>query len=154
MGSSRVRDWTRVSCIGRRILYHWATREVLSWTFWVRCQPPGLIFCLVMSNIHSILCVLLYFLGYLIFPLQPFCRIYYFCLFNFQGFSSSDFCFFLPTSFPSILFWEDKRNYIFSSALPVSSGFPFLFACLYFIGLVGSVLFRVDNQVILGWFFQ
>ena len=28
-GSSWPRDWTRVSCIGRRILYHWATREAL-----------------------------------------------------------------------------------------------------------------------------
>ena len=27
MESSQPRDWTRVSCIGRRILYHWATRE-------------------------------------------------------------------------------------------------------------------------------
>ena len=26
-GSSWPRDWTRVSCTGRRILYHWATRE-------------------------------------------------------------------------------------------------------------------------------
>ena len=27
VGSSRIRDWTCVSCIGRWILYHWATRE-------------------------------------------------------------------------------------------------------------------------------
>ena len=26
-GSSQPRDWTRVSCIGRQILYHWATWE-------------------------------------------------------------------------------------------------------------------------------
>ena len=26
-GSSRPRDWTCISCIGRQILYHWATRE-------------------------------------------------------------------------------------------------------------------------------
>ena len=26
-GSSRPRDWTCISCIGRWILYHWATRE-------------------------------------------------------------------------------------------------------------------------------
>ena len=30
MGSSWTRDWTRVSCTGRQILYHWATREALS----------------------------------------------------------------------------------------------------------------------------
>ena len=29
-GSSWPRDWTCVSCIGRQILYHWATREALS----------------------------------------------------------------------------------------------------------------------------
>lgn len=27
IGSSQLRDWTRVSCIGRWILYHWATWE-------------------------------------------------------------------------------------------------------------------------------
>ena len=27
VGSSWTRDWTRVSCIGRWIFYHWATRE-------------------------------------------------------------------------------------------------------------------------------
>ena len=26
-GSSQLRDWTHVFCIGRRVLYHWATRE-------------------------------------------------------------------------------------------------------------------------------
>ena len=28
VGSSWTRDWTRVLCIGRQILYHWPTREV------------------------------------------------------------------------------------------------------------------------------
>ena len=28
-GSSRPKDWTCISCTGRRILYHWATREAL-----------------------------------------------------------------------------------------------------------------------------
>ena len=27
VGSSQIRDWTRVSCIGRQIIYHWASRE-------------------------------------------------------------------------------------------------------------------------------
>ena len=27
--SSRTKDWTHVSCMGRQILYHWATREAL-----------------------------------------------------------------------------------------------------------------------------
>ena len=28
-GPSPPRDWTRISCIGRQILYHWATSEAL-----------------------------------------------------------------------------------------------------------------------------
>ena len=30
-GSSQPRDWTRVTCVSRRFLYHWAMREVLSY---------------------------------------------------------------------------------------------------------------------------
>ena len=37
-GSSWLRDRTRVSCVGRQILYHWATREAH--------QPLGESFCL------------------------------------------------------------------------------------------------------------
>ena len=29
--SSQPRDWTCVSCIGRQILYHWATLEAILW---------------------------------------------------------------------------------------------------------------------------
>ena len=39
VGSSWTRDWTHVSCTGRRILYHWATREALSlitFSFWFK----------------------------------------------------------------------------------------------------------------------
>ena len=32
--SSHLRDWTLVSCTGRKILYHWATREALFRTLW------------------------------------------------------------------------------------------------------------------------
>ena len=32
-GSSWTRDWTCVSCTGRQILYHWATRDALYSTF-------------------------------------------------------------------------------------------------------------------------
>ena len=32
-GSSLIRDLTHVSCIGRQILHHWATREALDLTF-------------------------------------------------------------------------------------------------------------------------
>ena len=31
-GASWPRDWTRVSCLGRWILYHWATGEALTWS--------------------------------------------------------------------------------------------------------------------------
>ena len=34
VGSSWIKDWTNVSCIGRQILYHWATREALLLGFW------------------------------------------------------------------------------------------------------------------------
>ena len=30
-GTSWSRDWTCISCIGRRILYHWAAREACFW---------------------------------------------------------------------------------------------------------------------------
>ena len=30
-GSSWHRDWTHISCTGRQILYHWATREASFW---------------------------------------------------------------------------------------------------------------------------
>ena len=33
VGSSPIRDWTRVSCIGRWFPYHRATRKVHSWVF-------------------------------------------------------------------------------------------------------------------------
>ena len=29
VGSSQIRDWTHVACVGRGILHHWATREAL-----------------------------------------------------------------------------------------------------------------------------
>ena len=34
VGSSPTRDRTHVSCIGRQILHHWATREALMWTIY------------------------------------------------------------------------------------------------------------------------
>ena len=58
-GSSRPRDQTCVSCIGRKILDHWATREANSsiyfWLHWVSVAACGL--CLVaMSGGYSSLC--------------------------------------------------------------------------------------------------
>ena len=34
-GSSWLRDWTHISCIGRQILYHWATWEALNKHYWL-----------------------------------------------------------------------------------------------------------------------
>ena len=51
MGSSQTRAWTRVPCIGRSILNHWATREVhcpfsLHHTYWASLRNLSLIlFC-------------------------------------------------------------------------------------------------------------
>ena len=51
--SSWPRDWTHVSCIGRRILYHWTTRWVQGWYYsslsvWqnspVKPSGPGVFF--------------------------------------------------------------------------------------------------------------
>ena len=41
-GSSWPRDWICISCIGRQILYHWATREV--WVFLLSLLLCSLIF--------------------------------------------------------------------------------------------------------------
>ena len=47
-GSSRSRNWTCISCIGRWILYHWATSEVSSKsignTYSKQIQPSSFIF--------------------------------------------------------------------------------------------------------------
>ena len=37
-GSSLTRNWTRVLCIGRRVLNHWTTREVLRYLFFYKCS--------------------------------------------------------------------------------------------------------------------
>ena len=40
-GNFWLRDWTCVSCIGRQILYHWATREALGVLFKCYWPPSG-----------------------------------------------------------------------------------------------------------------
>ena len=45
VGSFQIRDRTRVSCVGRQILYHWATREAPQQPLthpqsWRVCPPP------------------------------------------------------------------------------------------------------------------
>ena len=51
VGFSRTKDWNRVSCIGRQILYHWATREALCISFCI-----DLSFQLIWVNIKEYNC--------------------------------------------------------------------------------------------------
>ena len=37
VGSSRIKDQTHFSCIGRRTLYHWAIREATKYHYYHRC---------------------------------------------------------------------------------------------------------------------
>ena len=52
---SPTRDWNRVSCLGRQILYHWATKEdlcrnkdnnyfSLNWVFSIEVKPKEIIY--------------------------------------------------------------------------------------------------------------
>ena len=41
VGSSRIRDWTQVSCIGMQILSHWATKEAQSHHYWLNNSLLG-----------------------------------------------------------------------------------------------------------------
>ena len=43
-GSSQIREWTHVFCVGRQILYHWGTREAPNHLFLISCA----------KNIHEI----------------------------------------------------------------------------------------------------
>ena len=62
-GSSQPRDWTvsHVSCIGRQILYHWATQEAFIDQFcYMWCLNVsffGLVFLPLMGRIFPFLCV-------------------------------------------------------------------------------------------------
>ena len=47
VGSSWIKDPTHVSCIGRWILYHWATREASVYT---ECVSPSFVSCLLDSQ--------------------------------------------------------------------------------------------------------
>ena len=39
--SSRPRDWTCFSCIGRQVLYHWPTREALPFAWGMETSSPS-----------------------------------------------------------------------------------------------------------------
>ena len=39
--SSRPRDWTCFSCIGRQVLYHWPTREALPFAWEMETSSPS-----------------------------------------------------------------------------------------------------------------
>ena len=61
-GSSQPRGRTCVSCIGRQVLYHWATRECWyeHWGVKVRCSPMWTLRCLYLFKLVSF-----FFLGYI-----------------------------------------------------------------------------------------
>ena len=49
--SSQTKDWTHVSCIGRQMLYHWATREAWVHVFDIFCLlTDGLTYILINTN--------------------------------------------------------------------------------------------------------
>ena len=55
-GSSQTRDRIRVSCVGRWILYHWATREalgILFFRFTNFAAPPGILSALTRDQTHA-----------------------------------------------------------------------------------------------------
>ena len=57
VGSSGIRDWTHVSCIGKQILYHWANQgnPDLHFLKWSLCLEPMLIFtCVVIKPFQKI----------------------------------------------------------------------------------------------------
>ena len=64
-GSSQTRGRTCVSCIGRQILYHWATRECWCehWGVKVRCSPMWTLRCLYLFKLVSFF--FFFFLGYI-----------------------------------------------------------------------------------------
>ena len=92
VGSSRTGAWTRVSCIGRRILNHCATRETLCCHFLKRiceiiqavsskyifliCTYLRFDFCCLNGYFNKIIVIQLKFLSYLI---------YIICLLNFSS---------------------------------------------------------------------
>ena len=75
-GSSQPRDWTHISCIGRWVLYHWATREasvqinsfqiiinldffytykkIRSWQLWSTSKTQCLLRPISWSNSHGL----------------------------------------------------------------------------------------------------
>ena len=57
MGSSRIRDWTHISWIGRWILYHWTTREAQSECFCLECtwKFDRMLMCIhTSSRVHTL----------------------------------------------------------------------------------------------------
>ena len=99
MGSSRVRDQTRISCIGRWILYHWATRETLYFIFW------GIVFLDIEFFVSNIFLSTLYMSSYFLLD----------SIVSNQDISFSFYWEFLlcDESLLSFCFWESIFGFIF-----------------------------------------
>ena len=56
-GSSQPRNWTRISCIGRQILYYWATRQTyfvwLAFQYWKKVWKILSIFWLCLNKLKQ-----------------------------------------------------------------------------------------------------
>ena len=60
-GSSQPKDWTHVSCIGRQILYHWATTEALTSTILqlrkkIKFKKPNILIKEILFSTVSLCC--------------------------------------------------------------------------------------------------
>ena len=76
VGSSQTRDRTHVSCIGRHILYHWATREAFEFIFKGRIIVNNVVFVSAVQHLESTIIIHLSppFWASLPPPFIPLCR--------------------------------------------------------------------------------
>jgi len=73
VGSSCIRGWTNVSCFGRQILYHWASREDLTELFYNRLSLDSLWFLHRNPQTHIAYEGTELLLRFPIFPSSPSC---------------------------------------------------------------------------------
>ena len=52
-GSSQSRDWAHISCIGRQILYHWATKEAMMGLVPLKAEEETWDLCLSLSPLSA-----------------------------------------------------------------------------------------------------
>ena len=91
VGSSQIRGWTCVSCLGGRILCHWTTREVFFWWFLIY----KMIWFMSLRTLRTIFC--------LFFHIRPGARNYYFSRIKRISFWDAEVAFVSPKSMTSHL---------------------------------------------------